>query len=393
MRPKLQPNPTIERLERELESLESGSLYRRLEPFESAGGFCFCSNDYLGLSRHPALGQAVRAALEGSDRVSSTGSRLLSGHVAAWSALEKGFAAWVGTEDSLFFGSGYAANMGLLAAIARDADTVYSDAANHASLIDGVRLSGCRKVVFPHLDLTFLEDALRRDGGSRGERFIVVESIYSMDGDMAPIGDLAQLADRYGAGLIVDEAHATGVVGGEGRGAIPQHIRESGLFVASIHTAGKALAASGAFVAGSRTLKEFLINRARTFIFSTALPPYLAAQVAAGIRLAARAEDRRAVLAANARRLRTRLREAGFDTGRSVSQIVPVLLGSNEEALATAAWLQSEGFRVRAIRPPTVPEGTSRLRLSVTADLTPETADRLIDALIDSRIDARKGPR
>jgi len=384
-RPHLRRNPTFERLEQELEALESGSLYRRLEPFESGGGISFCSNDYLGLSRHPGIGRAARAAIEASDRVSATGSRLLSGHVEAWSALEEGFAAWVGSETSLFFSSGYAANIGLISAVVRPTDLVFSDAANHASLIDGIRLSGCRKVIFPHLDLTFLEDALRRESGSRGERFIVVESVFSMDGDAAPIEELAVLADRYGAGLIIDEAHATGVFGPEGRGRVPASLRESDLFVASIHTAGKALAACGAFVAGSTTLREFLINRARTFIFSTALPPYVAAQVASGIRLAAKAEDRRRVLMAGAERLRRGLQLAGFDIGNSVSQIVPVLLGTNETALHTAQLLGSAGFRVRAIRPPTVPEGTSRLRLSVTALDPTDAIDRLVGVLASAR--------
>jgi 8-amino-7-oxononanoate synthase len=357
-------------LEQELEALESGSLYRRLEPFESGGGISFCSNDYLGLSRHPGIGRAARAAIEASDRVSATGSRLLSGHVEAWSALEEGFAAWVGSETSLFFGSGYAANIGLISAVVRPTDLVFSDAANHASLIDGIRLSGCRKVIFPHLDLTFLEDALRRESGSRGERFIVVESVFSMDGDAAPIEELAVLADRYGAGLIIDEAHATGVFGPEGRGRVPASLRESDLFVASIHTAGKALAACGAFVAGSTTLREFLINRAR---------------IASGIRLAAKAEDRRRLLMAGAERLRRGLQLAGFDIGNSVSQIVPVLLGTNETALHTAQLLGSAGFRVRAIRPPTVPEGTSRLRLSVTALDPTDAIDRLVGVLASAR--------
>lgn len=380
MRPGLKQNPTFERLRHELESLESGALYRHLEPW--AGEVSFCSNDYLGLARHRAVADAAVAAIRASDRVSSTGSRLLSGHVAAWSALEEGFAAWVGAKAALFFGSGYAANIGLISSLVREKDTVYSDAFNHASLIDGIRLSGCHKVIFPHLDLTFLEDALRRHEGEGGERFIVVESIYSMEGDAAPIGDLAALADRYGAGLIVDEAHATGVSGEHGRGAIPQSVRDSGLFVASVHTAGKALAATGAFVAGSPTLREFLINRARTFIFSTALPPYVAAQVAAGVRLAAGADDLRSTLVGNSRRLRKSLLEAGFDIGSSTSQIVPVLLGANARALEVTERLQEEGFLVRAIRPPTVPPGTARLRLSVTANHSTDAIDRLVRALV-----------
>jgi 8-amino-7-oxononanoate synthase len=373
-----------ERLSHELGELESGAAYRRLEPFGDPVHSGFCSNDYLGLSRHPALGQAVQAALGASARVSATGSRLLSGHVEAWTALEEGFAAWVGAEASLFFGSGYLANMGLLGTVVRPTDTVYSDAANHASLIDGIRLSGCRKVIFPHLDLGFLEEALRRDQGTRGERFIVCESVYSMDGDLAPIEGLASLAGRYGAGLIVDEAHATGVFGPHGHGCTPASLRDSDLFLATVHTAGKALAASGAFVAGSRTLREFLINRARPFIFSTALPPYMAAQVAAGVRLAEASDHLRETLGQNARRLRNALERAGLNIGRSTSQIVPVLLGSNRRALEVAGRVRQEGFSIRAIRPPAVPEGTSRLRLSVTALDPPETIDQLVGVLAAS---------
>jgi 8-amino-7-oxononanoate synthase len=383
-RPRLRNDRTRERLLEELAGLESGALYRRLEPFEGAGGVQFSSNDYLGLSRHPAMIRATMAAIEASDRVAATGSRLLSGHVEAWSALEEGFAAWTGAEASLFFGSGYAANIGLISSVVRPADTVYSDEANHASLIDGIRLSGCRKVIFPHLDLAFLEDVLRYDDQNRGERFIVVESLYSMDGDEAPIGELARLASRYGAGLIIDEAHATGVRGADGGGIVGTGLRDSGLFVATVHTAGKALAAAGAFVAGSFTLKEFLINRARTFIFSTALPPYMAAQVAAAIRLAAGAGPERARLEENAERLRSGLRQAGFDIGRTTSQIVPVILGTNQRALRTAAALRSAGFRVGAIRPPAVPEGTARLRLSVTAIDEPEAIDQLVARLAES---------
>lgn len=384
-RPEPRRNPTFGRLEEEIESLVSGALYRDLQPFESRNDISFSSNDYLGLSQHPGLARAARAAIEASERVSSTGSRLLSGHVAAWSTLEEGFAAWVGSEASLFFSSGYLANMGTISALVRESDTVYSDEANHASLIDGIRLAGARKVIFPHLDLAFLEEAMRSDLDRAGERFIVVESLYSMDGDQAPLEELADLARRHGAGLIVDEAHATGVAGQGGHGLVPESLRTPDLFLASVHTAGKALAASGAFVAGSHVLKEFLINRARTFIFSTALPPYMAAQIAAAIRLTAKADDRRETLRANSDRLRTGLREAGYDTGRSTMQIVPVILGTNEDALRTADRLRDAGFRIRPIRPPSVPEGSSRLRVSVTAIDPVESIDRLVEVLASAK--------
>jgi 8-amino-7-oxononanoate synthase len=380
---KLAERKTLHRLEAELTSLRSHHLYRYPEV---GSGFGFSSNDYLGLSHHPAMAAAVHSAVEASDRVASTGSRLLSGHVGAWEKLEEGFSDYLGVETALFFNSGYAANTGLLTAIVRTEDTVFSDAANHASLIDGIRLAGCRKVIFPHLDLDFLEDALRNNDSRDGERFIVVESIFSMDGDCTPIDELVVLAEKYDAGLIVDEAHATGVVGPQGRGLIAASGRSDAI-IASIHTCGKALAASGAFVAGSRTLKEYLTNHARPFIYTTGLPPYMAAQVGAGIKLGASAEDARACLSAISERLREGLANAGFDTGRSNTQIVPVLLGTNERALDTAQKMRNEGFEVRAIRTPTVPEGTARLRLSLTADLPPSTIDGLVDAMTRCRRD------
>ena len=279
-----------------------------------------------------------------------------------------------------FFGSGYLANVGLLSSIARGEDIVYSDASNHASLIDGIRLSGCRKVIFPHLDLDFLESALAEDD-RRGERFIVAESVFSMDGDCAPIDELAKLADRYGAGLIIDEAHATGVYGPAGCGRISDEIRNSDLLIAAVHTCGKALASPGAFVAGSRHLTEFLINKARTFIFSTALPPYIAAQVSAALKLVANAETKRRQLQKQSHRLRNLLSNQHINTGNSDSQIVPVFLGTNQTAVTATEQLKESGFSINPIRPPTVPEGTARLRLSVTAETSTQSIDGLVDAI------------
>ncbi len=344
------------------------------------GAANFCSNDYLGLARHPELGRAVSDAIAQCGRVASTGSRLLSGHVPAWEVLEAEFASWVGSDAALLFNSGYAANTGLLGSILRDSDVVFSDSANHASLIDGLRLSKARRVIFSHLDMNALEEALKSERDVLGERFIVVESIFSMDGDRSSIVDLSMLADRYDANLIVDEAHATGVSGPEGRGEVAAAERPGNVF-ATIHTCGKALASAGAFVAGSQTLKDFLINRARTFIFSTALPPYMASQIHAAISLARRAGNKRTLLSRMADGLRTRLRDGGLDCGKSDSQIIPVLLGTNEEALRVSDILGRKGLLVRAIRPPTVPEGTSRLRLSLNTTIPPQVIDELVEAL------------
>jgi 8-amino-7-oxononanoate synthase len=290
----------------------------------------------------------------------------------------------MGSEAALYFNSGYSANVGLLSALIRPGDIVFSDSANHASIVDGLRLAGARKVIFPHLDVNALERELRKDFSGAAQKFIVSESIFSMDGDRAPIADLIALAARYGAELIIDEAHATGVVGPRGRGLVAA----SGLadrVLATVHPCGKALAGMGCFVCCSEKLKQFLINRARTFIFSTALPPYMAVQMRAAIRVVASADRERNDLAALAAFLRGKLREAGFDIGRGDTQIVPIFLGENERAVRFSALLNEAGFGVRPIRPPTVPAGTSRLRLSVNAKLSTTLLARLTEALISIR--------
>jgi 8-amino-7-oxononanoate synthase len=351
-----------DRLSRELTELDRDSQLRSLD---TPHALDFSSNDYLGLASDTRIKQAVAAALAPSEMAASTGSRLLSGNSERWMALESDFARFAGTEAALYFTSGYLANVGMLASLLAPGDTVFSDSANHASLIDGMRLSKARRVVFPHLDLEFLEKALRAvpaDGG----KFIVVESIFSMEGDFAPLAELSCLAERYDAELIVDEAHAVGVFGPQGRGLVAA-AGLSGRVLATIFTCGKALAASGAFVCGSEPLRNYLINRARTFIFSTALPPYFSAHVRAGFELASRADAARARVIGLANFLRAELRRQGLDVPAGTSPIVPVILGENERAMRVAQRLRAAGFGVRAIRPPTVPQGTARLRLSITA--------------------------
>jgi 8-amino-7-oxononanoate synthase len=379
--PKPAASAVTQRLETELASLEANSQLRRLEILPALN---FASNDYLGLSVDPRLRQAVAKALRDGIPVGSTGSRLLSGHAAIWDELESQLAAFAGAEAALYFSSGYAANVGLLGAVLQPEDVVFSDSANHASIIDGIRLSHARKVIFPHLDLSVLEDLLREDRASSGQRFIVVESVFSMDGDRAPLPELVALADRYGAELIVDEAHATGVFGPQGRGLVATANAEGRIF-AVVHTCGKALAGVGAFVSGSLRLKQFLINRARTFIFSTALPPYIAAQMQAAVEIVAGADADRGRLASLSGYLRTQLRSAGFDTARSDSQILPIILETNERAIQYAAQLCERGFAARAIRPPTVPAGSARLRLSLTVRHSHEMLDRLAGELVRIR--------
>src|SRR6202165_3939575 len=335
-------------LETGLRELEAQSQRRSLAEVR---GVNLCSNDYLGLAEHPALKEAVVAAVREMPRTGGTGSRLLSGHAAVWDEVEEEFARFAGTEAALYFGSGYAANLGLVTSLLRKEDLVFSDALNHASLIDGIRLSGAERIVYPHLDLNVLEAELRKHSQERRRKLVVTESVFSMDGDVALVTELLALADRYGAGVIVDEAHATGVHGPSGRGIAAKAGCAPNL-AAAVHTCGKALASAGAFVCGSTVLREHLINHARTFIFSTAMPPYLAVQVREALRLAIGMDGARSELSARSGDFANSLRRAGWETMGSCTQIVPAVIGENHSALAAAAYLQREGFAVRAIRPP-----------------------------------------
>jgi len=373
-------------LESGLRGLEAQSRRRSLAEIR---GVNFCSNDYLGLAEHPALKKAVAEAVQGAARTGGTGSRLLSGHAAVWDEGEEEFARFAGTEAALYFGSGYAANLGLLTSLLKSDDLVFSDALNHASLIDGIRLSGARKIIYPHLDLNGLEAGLRNHAQERCRKLIVTESVFSMDGDVAPVTEILALADRYGAGVIVDEAHATGVHGPSGRGIAAEHGSVQYL-AATVHTCGKALGSAGAFVCGSAVLKEHLINHARTFIFSTAMPPYMAEQIRAALRLAMSMDKEREELLARSKRLAAGLRSLGWDTGNSTTQIVPAIVGENEEALAAAEFLQREGFAVRAIRPPTVPQGSARLRFSLTCGITEDEIVRLENCMNAWRAQAHR---
>src|SRR2546425_1904401 len=365
---------TLRRLEADLETLRAQGQLRHLS---NPTGTQLSSNDYLGLSLDPRLKNAIVRALEKDQRIASTGSRLLSGNSERWEQLESEFAHFAGTEAALYFPSGYAANVGLLSSILKPTDTVFSDSGNHASLIDGIRLSRARKIVFPHLDLAYLEDALPRSDGD-GEKIVVVESVFSMDGDRTPLRELMAICERYGAGLVVDEAHTTGVEGLHGRGMVNSAGR-TGCVLATVHTCGKALASMGAFVAGSTTPRDFLINNARTFIFTTGLPPYCAAHVHEAMTLAAGSDARRKQLAELGEYLRRNMQGLGFNTGRSESQIVPLVLGSNETVLRFASVLTAAGFSVSAIRPPTVPVGTSRIRISLNANLSLGDMDRFLN--------------
>jgi 8-amino-7-oxononanoate synthase len=370
----------IRRIDVELADLASEGQLRSLTNVE---GVNLCSNDYLGLATDPRLRDAVAAALAAQASVASTGSRLLSGNSNFWEELEWEIARFMQSQAALFFSSGYLANLGLLSSVIRPGDIVFSDSANHASIIDGLRLSGAHKVIYPHLDLDCLERKLRNERSS-AQKFIITESIFSMDGDRAPISELVDLAEKYGAELIVDEAHATGVAGPQGRGLVAA-FRLSDRILATVHPCGKALASMGCFVVCSEKLKHYLVNRARTFIFSTALPPYIAAQVRAAMRITAASDNERNALAGLSAFLRRKLRDASFDIGTGDTQIVPIVLGENDRAVRFAGLLNDAGFGIRAIRPPSVPAGTSRLRISLNAKLSIDLLDRFVAAVVSVR--------
>lgn len=344
-------------LSAQLEALDGQGLRRRLR---SGQGLDLTSNDTLGLAQHPRLSEAMRRALE-SEPAGAGGSRLLRGQRDAFARLEKRLAAFSGAPAALLFASGYAANTGLLACLMEPDDLVLSDAQNHASLIDGLRLSRAQRLVYPHQDLQALERGL--DLPRRGRAFVVTESLFSMDGDLTPLAELCDVCERKDALVVVDEAHATGLFGPRGAGRVEElGLRERVL--ATVHTGGKALGSGGAWVAGPPELIELLVNRARPFVFSTAPLPVLAAALEAGLALVEGEPFRRAELTRKSALLRDALARAGVLAGGD-AHIVPLPVGENAAAVALQDALFADGFDARAVRPPTVPEGTARLRVSV----------------------------
>lgn len=368
-----------ERIRRHIRELEIAGLRRRLQP---PSGIDLSSNDYLGLASHPQLKQRMADAVLQSG-CGSTGSRLLRGERPEFAAIERRFAAFKKTEASLYFGSGYTANIGVLATFIERHDVVLTDSRNHASIVDGIRLSRAKRVKFRHCDIDDLAGKLRAlpVGPSGAQRFLVTESLFSMDGDFAPLADYAQLCRESGTVLIVDEAHAVGIYGKAGSGWIEHTHTGSEVFV-SVDTAGKALGVSGAFVSGPSWAVDYLIQRARPFMFSTAPPPALASALDASLTLIEQEPERRRRVQELGSFLRRLLVEQGLDIGGSQSQIVPIILGENDGAKSVAGELQREGFDVRAIRPPAVPAGTARLRVSLNALLDESILQRFVSALV-----------
>jgi len=338
----------------------------------------FSSNDYLGLADHPALIEGAKKAME-KWGTGARASRLMSGDLEIHHRLESAIAALEGKEAGLLFGSGYLANTGIIPALCGRNDVIYSDRLNHASIVDGILLSRARFYRFRHNDLNYLEDLLKNHRSRYRKALIVVESVYSMDGDQVPVSELLELRGRYGAMLMIDEAHAIGVFGTKGEGIISQTGADAVDVI--LGTFGKALGGYGAFVAVSNRMKQFLLNRARTFIFSTALPPAVIGANLAAVKLLEEEPERRSRVCELASELRQALKEdLGLNTP-SESQIVPVMVGDSQSALSLAESLRDAGFFVKAIRPPTVPEGTARIRLSVTANHSSKDVRQLLEAM------------
>ncbi len=374
-------------IEERLQELRELGLYRRLRLVSGPQGprvlldgepvLLLCSNNYLGLADEPVVREAAADAAARWG-VGAGASRLVSGTMTVHRRLEERLAAFESTEACVLFGSGYLANLGVLGALAGPGDVVYSDALNHASIIDGCRLSRARTFVYRHGDIEHLRWGLEheRELGAARRRVIVTDAVFSMDGDVAPLPALAELADRHGAELVVDEAHATGVLGPGGRGAVAEAGLEGEVDVV-IGTLSKALGSYGAYACATTATVRLLVNVARPLIFSTAPPPPAAAAALAALDVLEHEPQRVETLRANARLLRAELAAQGLSAGGGETPIVPLLVGDAARAMECCEEALRRGVFAQAIRPPTVPEGTSRLRLTVMAT---HAADELREA-------------
>jgi 8-amino-7-oxononanoate synthase len=373
----------------ELMALDRQGLRRKRRAVTPlAGGRClmdgrelinFAANDYLDLAHDPRVVSAARAALDRAG-AGATASALVSGRTPWHVELEQRLARFERQPAAILFPTGFAANAGTIGALARPDDTIFSDRLNHASLIDGCRLSQARLQIYHHDELTGLEDALQKSA-TTGRRLIVTDSVFSMDGDLAPLVQLGDLAERYGGLLVVDEAHGTGVFGDGGRG-VSELLGVEDRVAVRVGTLSKAVGALGGFVTGPQALIDWLWNRARTQIYSTALPPSVCAAAGAAIGIIEAEPQRRRLLLQLAGEFRRQLREAGIETTpNSEGPIVPILLKTPDRAMQVAGQLERDGFFVAAIRPPTVPAGTSRLRISLSSGHTSADVERLVVAL------------
>jgi glycine C-acetyltransferase/8-amino-7-oxononanoate synthase len=384
---------SMQRWRDQLNELKDKGMLRFLRTVEGAQGprvvldgrdmLLLCSNNYLGLANHPALVEAARKATSRYG-VGTGGSRLISGSMKTHVQLEEHLAAFKGTEGALVFNSGYAANTGILQGLLDEGDVIFSDELNHASIIDGCRLARARTVVYPHADVAALEALLTKEARKRRGRFLVVtDGVFSMDGDIAPLPALVRLKERFDALLMVDDAHGTGVLGEGGRGTAAHLGCLNGIDL-HMGTFGKALGCAGAYLAASRIVIDTLVNRSRSFIFSTSLPPAVPASALAALDIVAGAEGERLrrALWRNRELFARRLREGGLDLLGSTTQIVPVLTGEPAPTMAAAQTLLDGGVFVQGIRPPTVPPGRCRLRATVMAVHEPGDLERAAELII-----------
>jgi len=374
--------------ENSLNELQSLGLLRSLRTVESVDGAravidgkpvtLFCTNDYLGLTGHTAVIDAAKEAVD-SLGFGSGSAPLIAGRTVYQARLEEELARFKGADAALVFGSGYLANTGLIPALAREGDLILSDSLNHASIIDGCRLSRAEVEIYNHRDVRSLSKMLGKAAGYR-KLWIVTEGVFGMDGDIAPMPEIVRLADKHGATIILDDAHGTGVLGHTGRGTL-EHFGLAADGVIQMGTLGKALGSYGAFVAAGRDVIDYLVNTARGFMFSTALPPAACAAASASLILIDKEPEMLARLKRNAQRFRDSLNAFGFSVIGEGTPVIPVLTGEADKAVRLSRSLIDEGFYAPAIRPPTVPVGGSRIRFTLSAVHTDDDIDSLIDTM------------
>lgn len=378
----------MKKLKETLQAQREQSLYRRRRVSETPQQpemiidgrkvISFCSNDYLGLANHPEVRETFSQAVNRFG-VGSGAAHLINGHSVSHHALEEALAEFTGYPRALLFSTGYMANLGLAQALLEKGDVVFADRLNHASLLDGARLSGARLCRYLHNDLQSLHQKISTTEAN--DRLIMTDAVFSMDGDLAPLADLATTARHNDAWLMADDAHGIGVLGAQGKGSLEHH----GLTTGDVHvymgTLGKALGTAGAFIAGEEDLIEYLIQTARSYIFTTAMPSAIAAATLTSLKLVQTEPERRQLLAERIAQFREGAAQLGLPTLNSNTAIQGILIGDNAPTVEVSSWLLRKGFLVTAIRPPTVPQGTARLRITLSAAHSHGQLEQLLDAL------------
>ena len=377
------------KLKKDLAAKAANHLYRSRKTVESPQSvepvvdgkkvLSFCSNDYLGLANHP---EVIKGFKQAADKygVGSGSAHLVSGHSVEHHLLEEELAEFMGTERALLFSTGYMANLGVVSALCNRHSEIYEDKLNHASLLDAALLSRARRIRFPHIDMDNLGQRLT-DSNTTNNKFIITDGVFSMDGDLAPLDALVKLAKENNATLMVDDAHGIGVLGEKGKGIVEHFGLDSKQVPIIVGTLGKALGTAGAFVAGSEDLIETLIQQARSYIFTTAMPAAVAAATRKSLQLLEKETWRREKLQSLISQFRKGAEELGLDLMDSMTAIQPVIIGSSEKALVLSEKLLEKNILISAIRPPTVPEGTARLRITFSASHTEEHVHRLLTVL------------